>query len=81
MPISTVAERLMSDMAVSVFMTLSSRRCTPLGEDFCFARFGVIALDHAHAAERFGEAAGDFGIDFAALAEDGANGFEGLAQR
>ena len=45
-------------------------------EDRMFALFGVIALDDANAAERFREAAGDFGVDAAALAEDGADDFE-----
>jgi hypothetical protein len=40
----------------------------------------VVALDDADAAERFGEAAGDFGVDLGALAEDGADGLEGLLQ-
>ena len=50
------------------------------GEDAGLAGFGVVALDDADAAERFGEAAGDFGVDLAALAEDGADGLEGLLQ-
>ena len=50
------------------------------GEDARFALLGVVALDDADAAERFGEAAGDFGVDFAALAEDGADGLEGALQ-
>ena len=71
-PISTVAERLIRDMAVRErFMTLSSRRCTPPANTFCFPLLRVIALHHAHAAQRFGEAPGDFGVDLAALAEDG----------
>ncbi len=50
------------------------------GEDVGLALFGVIALDDADAAERFGEAAGDFGVDLGALAEDGADGLEGALQ-
>ena len=50
------------------------------GKDVGLALFGVIALDDADAAERFGEAAGDLGVDLGALAEDGANGLEGLLQ-
>ena len=50
------------------------------GEDLVLARLGVVALDHAHAAQRFGEASGDLGVDAAALAEDGADGAEGLLQ-
>ncbi len=49
-------------------------------EDLVLARLGVVALHHAHAAERFGQAAGDFGVDLAALAEDGPDGAEGLSQ-
>ena len=47
------------------------------GKDAGLALFGVIALDDAHAAQRLGEAAGDLGVDLAALAEDGADDFEG----
>ena len=50
------------------------------GEDLMLAGFGVVSLDDADSAEGFGEASGDLGVDFAALAEDGADGFEGLAQ-
>ena len=50
------------------------------GEDVGLALFGVVALDDADAAERFGEAAGDFGVDLGALAEDGADGLEGPLQ-
>ena len=45
-----------------------------------FALFGVIALDNAHAAKSFGEAAGDFRVDLAPLPENGADGFEGALQ-
>ena len=44
------------------------------------ARFGMIALDHAHAAQRFGEPSRHFGIDLAALAENRPDGAEGFAQ-
>ena len=50
------------------------------GEDFRFALFGVITLDDADAAQGFGQAAGDFGVDFAALAEDGADFTERFAR-
>ena len=50
------------------------------GKDFGLAVFGVVALDDANAAERFGEAAGDFGVDLGALAEDGADDLEGALQ-
>ena len=46
------------------------------GEHLRFAIFRVIALHHANAAQRFGQPAGDIGIDAGALAKDGANGFE-----
>ena len=42
-------------------------------ENGFFALFGVIALHDAHAAERFGEPAGNFGGDFWARAENRAN--------
>ena len=44
-----------------------------LGKDRGFAVFGVVALDDAHAAQRFSEPARDLGVDFAAFAEDGAD--------
>ncbi len=46
------------------------------GENFFLALFGVIALDHANAAQRFGEPAGDFGIDFRTFAKNRADGLE-----
>lgn len=46
-------------------------------KDFFLAFLGVIALDDANAGERFGEAAGNLGVDFGAGAVDGANGLEG----
>ena len=50
------------------------------GEDVGLALLGVVALDDADAAEGFGEAAGDLGVDLGALAEDGADGFEGALE-
>ena len=51
------------------------------GFEHCFfAGLGVIALDHANAAQGFGKTPGNLGVDFAALAEDGADGAECLAQ-
>ena len=47
-------------------------------ENFLFALFGVIALHHAHAAERFGQPPGDFRGDFRPRAENRANGVERL---
>ena len=49
-------------------------------EHLVLALLGVIALHHAHAAERFRQAAGDLGVDLGALAEDGTDGPKGLAQ-
>ena len=40
-----------------------------LREDELFALLGRVGLDDADAAERFGEPAGDLGVDLAALAE------------
>ena len=50
------------------------------GEDPRLLGLGVVALHHAHAGQRFGEAPGDFGVDLAALAEDGPDLGERLAQ-
>ena len=58
-----------------------SSRSTPPAEDVCLALLGVIALDDAHAAKRFGEAASDLGIDFAALAKDGPDCLEAVLQK
>src|SRR5580658_2773148 len=41
-------------------------------EDACFAFFRVVPLDDAYSAERFGETAGDLGVDARALAKEGA---------
>ena len=49
-------------------------------EDFLFPFLGVVALDDAHAAERFGEPAGDFGIEFWPRAIHGPDFFERLAE-
>ena len=51
------------------------------GEDRFLAIFRVISLHHANAAERFRQAAGDFGGDFRTRSKNGANGLEGLADR
>ena len=51
------------------------------GENFFLAVFRVVALDHANAAQRFGEPAGDFGIDFRTFAKNRADGLERLIQR
>ncbi len=49
-----------------------------VGEHDLFALLGGVALDDADAAERFGEASGDFGVDLAALAEERPQGLEGV---
>ena len=51
-----------------------------LGEDTRLAIFGVVSLDDADAAQRFGQPAGDFGVDLAAFAKDGADDPEGVLQ-
>ena len=50
------------------------------GEDCLLALFGVIALDHADATQRFREPTGDFGIDLAALTENRPDGRERFIQ-
>ena len=62
------------------FQNVVEQALDAAGENRLFALFGVIALHDAHAAERFGEAAGDFGVDFRARAEEGANRLEGFAE-
>jgi len=50
------------------------------GEDGLLALLGVISLDHSHTAQRFGKAAGDLSVDFAALPENRPDGCERLIQ-
>ena len=47
------------------------------GEDALLTLFGVITLHHANAAKRFGEASGDFRVDFRPCAEYRADGQKG----
>ena len=49
-----------------------------LGKDNLFAFFGRVALDHANAAERFGQPAGDLGVDLAPLAKQRPQLAEGV---
>ena len=80
MPMRAVADRLISEMAVSERITFCEQALDAAGEDFGLLGFGVIPLDDANAGQRFGEAAGDVGVDLAALAEDRADTREGRAQ-
>ena len=66
-------------MAVSEASTFVEQPLDAAREYGGFALLGVVALDHAHAAQRFGQAPGDFGVDLAALAEDRPDLGEGLA--
>jgi len=68
------------EVAVSVFRILSSSRFTPRRK-LLLPALGVIALDHAHTAQRFGQPAGDLGVDLAALAKDWTDGPECFASR
>ena len=52
----------------------------PEAEDLVLAVLGVVALHHAHTAQRFGQAAGDLGIDLGAFAKDGADGAKRFPQ-
>src|SRR5947207_6368126 len=51
------------------------------GEHRLFTFFGVVALDHAHAAERFCQPSGYLGVDFAALAKNWADRSKSFLQR
>ena len=51
-----------------------------LREHAALARLGVVALHHAHAAQRLGQPSGHLGLDLAALAEDRPERAEGPAQ-
>ena len=53
----------------------------PGGEDRRLAPLRVVALDHAHAAQRFGQPPRNLGVQFAARAEDGADGAERAPQK
>ncbi len=78
---STVVDAEASTLVmVSDFITFCKSRSTPPAKTAGFAIFGVIALDDAHAAERFRQAARDFGVDLAALAKDGTDGLESVLQ-
>ena len=79
-PRTAVEASDMRDCAVSEEMTFWRRRLAPAAKTLASLCFGVVALDDADAAEGFGEAAGDLGVDLGALAEDGADGLEGLLQ-
>ena len=50
----------------------------PLGEHQGFPLLGLVGLDHPHPGERLGEPAGDLGVDLRALAEERAQGPEGV---
>ena len=50
-PRSTLADKLITDVAVKVRITFSSRRLTPVANTVSFAFFGVVALNHANAAK------------------------------
>ncbi len=78
-PMSTVAERDIRDMAVRLRMTLFKQTLHALAEDIGFAVLGVITLDDTHAAQRLGQTSGHLRVNFGALAEDGADGFESPA--
>ena len=79
-PSRTLAERPISEVAVSVRMTLSSNRRTPPAKIVSFALFRVVSLDHPNAAQRFREPPCHLGVDLAALAENGPDRREGLVQ-
>ena len=80
MPISTVAERLISDVAVSVFSTLSSKPLHAAEEDFLLAFFRVVSLHHANAAQRFCQPPGHLGVDLRSRAVNRANHLERAAE-
>ncbi len=79
-PISVVAERLISEMAVSDADDVIEQALHAAREDFRFGRLGVVALHHANAGQRFGEPALYLGVDFPALAENRPDASKGLAQ-
>ena len=80
-PSAAVADRPISEVAVSVCRMLSRIRCTPPAKTSASRALRVVSLDDAHAAQRFGEPSGDLGSDLAALAEDRADIAERLEQQ
>ena len=59
------------------FGDVAEKPVRTFGEDQLFALLGGVRLDDADAAERFGEAAGDLGVDLPALAEQRPQPIEG----
>ena len=77
-PTMTVVMAMLAEMPVMVRATSRKKRSGARFEDALLALFGDVGLHVADAAERLGEAAGDFGVDFAALAEERAQVREGV---
>src|ERR1039457_3747018 len=69
-PSSTLAERPMMELAVSVRITLSSSRITPIEKTFSSRSLGVIALYDPYAPKRFRQTPSNLGGDLAAIAKD-----------
>ena len=75
-PTITVVAAPTADVPVIVLATFRNRRSIAVREDPLLALLGRVDLDHANAAERLAETAGDLGVDLAALAEQRAQPLE-----
>ena len=79
-PISVAPERLITRRGGERLQHVVQQPLHAAGEYLFFALFGVIALHHAHAAQRFGQPPGDLRGDFGARAENRANRGKRLVQ-
>ena len=68
-PMTTLRERGDRRHAGQRLRDVAEQAVRALREDQLLALLGRVRLDDADAAERFGEPAGDLGVDLAALAE------------
>ena len=71
-PITSDENAITAETPVIDLRDVPEQAVRALGEHQLFALLGGVGLDDADAAERFGEAAGDFRVDLAALAEQRA---------
>ena len=69
-PMIAVENAVIAETPVIDLRDVAEQPVGALGEDQLLALLGGVGLDDADAAERFVEAAGDLGVDLAALAEE-----------
>ena len=78
MPMITVLPAVRRGHAGHRLRDVAEQPVRALGEDDLLALLGGVRLDDADAAERFGQPAGDLGVDLAALAEQRPQRAEGV---